>query len=186
MNIGKGFSLLELMTVVVVTAILTAAAIPTYRHFLRDARLASAREYVNSFNGQIRNYYIDNGIVPTNAQLGITSSVPANASEYFYQPYLAYMLVAPVATTASQCQYGTSTAYFSNYQGDFYADGVSKYVVLTNYYIDNNGVMNNLCSYYEYDPVAGSATGAEIFADCVNTDNPGSSSIMTLINTECS
>lgn len=184
-NHNKGMSLMELMIVVAIIAALTAAAIPAYRSYLRDARLGSARQYMDAFNNQIKKYYLEHGTFPGNTELQVSTSIPADASEYLHKPYLAYMLFSPQTTTAIQCQYGTSTAYFSNYQGDYFADGTSLYVVLTYYYINDNGNMKTLCSFYEYDPVDSESTRADVFPDCLNTDSPETSSIMTLINSAC-
>lgn len=164
---------------------LTAAATPTYRHYLDKARLASARQYVDNFKSQITQYYTNHGIIPTNAQLNIPSSIPTTDEEYLAQPYVAYVTITPETTTSTQCQYGTSTAYFSNYHGgDFFSDGTSKYVVFTNYFIDLNGVMTQMCSYYEYDPATMGPTDNNIFADCINSTTMPQD-IRTIIDSSC-
>lgn len=182
---AKAFSLLELMVIVTIIAVLSTIAIPTYLNHLRKAKLGKARQYLTSLNNTIANYYTDHGTFPTNAQINITSSVPASAAQYLYKPNLAYISIAPAITTSTQCPYGISTGYFSNYNGDYYADGTSPYVVLNTYFIDNNGTLNKVCASYEYDPATGQPTRNEFFTDCIQTDDPDNSSIMNTINNAC-
>lgn len=182
---NKAFTLLEIMVVLAILAILSTAAIPVYKAYLLRAKLATARQYADNFNGEISQYYSDHGTFPTNTDLNVSSAIPASVAEYLYAPYLAYMTVAPQSATAGQCPYGISTAYFSNYAGDYYADGNSRYVTLYNYFIDNNGTMDILCAYNEFDPGTNNITTSVIFPDCIQTADPNSSSIMNLINTAC-
>jgi Tfp pilus assembly protein PilE len=171
------------MVVVAVVAILSATAIPTYQNYLIRSKMGTARSYVDSFNRLVTNYYSDHGSFPNDSALGISSSVPASASQYLHPPYLAYVTIAPQTTTASQCPYSIHTAYFSNYSGDYYANSTSKYVVLNNYFIDNHGTMVIKCSAYEFDPETSSITINNYFADCELTDDP--QDIMNFINTSC-
>lgn len=182
----KGFSLVELMIIVAIIAIMSTFAIPTFQQYFITSKLSAARQYTDSLSHQISNYYTENGIMPTNAQLGLSATVPTNTGEYLHAPNVAYIIVEPRTTTASQCQYGVSTTYLSNYKGDYFSDGSSLYTVLNYFYIDYKGTLTTRCSYYEYDPSTNQTTGNDIFTDCVKTTDPDSSSIMSFINSACS
>ncbi len=181
----QGLSMVEMMLIIGIIAFLTATAIPTYLKHLNNAKLGKARHYVSNINNTIANYYTDHGVFPTNAQIDIPSAIPASASQYLYAPNLAYVEIAPVTTTATQCPYGVSTSYFSNYDGDYFADNTSPYVVLKTFFIDRNGTLNKLCTFYEYNPATSQPTTNNVFPDCILTTDPDSSEIMTTINTAC-
>lgn len=185
-EIMKGFSLLELMIIVAVIAILSTLAIPTFQNYFITSKLSAARQYTDSLAQQITNYYMEHGIIPTNAQINLPAVVPTNTNEYLHAPNVAYIIVEPRTTTPGQCQYGVSTTYLSNYKGDYFSNGTSLYTILNYYYIDNRGTLTTRCSYYEYDPNTNQTTGNDIFTDCVKTTDPDSSSIMSFINTACS
>lgn len=171
------------MAVVAIIAILSAAAIPTYQQYLIRGKVATARAYLDSFNGTITKYYSDNGTFPNNSNLNVSTAVPTSVANYLHPPYLAYVTLAPQTTTSSQCPYTINTAYISNYLGDYYANSTSKYVVFNNYIIDLNGTMKIKCSYYENDPATSSITNNQYFPDCELSDNP--TDIIAFINSAC-
>lgn len=181
----KAYTLIELMVVITIVGILAAVSIPTFQNYLLRAKMGTARQYVDSFLQQERDYYSDHGSFPTNAALGVPNTIPSSAANYIYPPYVAYVTMVPQSTSGTQCPYTINTGHFSNYKGDFYADSISRYVVYYDYVIDHNGVMVSQCAYYEYDPSTSSNTTNIIFPDCINTNSPDTSAIMAYINSAC-
>lgn len=53
---NQGFTLIELMVVVVVIAILAAIAIPSYQHFVRRANVAQAQQEMQKIAEQLERY----------------------------------------------------------------------------------------------------------------------------------
>lgn len=175
------------MTAIAVIAVLTAMAIPSYQLYMLKARMHTARVYVDSYTSQITDFYSAHGRFPTNSDLGVSSAVPSSVAGYLYPPYVAYVTFEPQTNTGTQCPYTINTGYFSNYNGDYYADGTSRYVVFYNFIYDNNGTMKTQCAYYEFNPLTSQTTNNDIFRDCLNSTDPSnsSSSIMTVINSSC-
>ena len=55
-----GFTLIEMMIVVVILAILAAVAIPSYSNFVMRGRLTDAHAKLGDLRGQMERYFLDN------------------------------------------------------------------------------------------------------------------------------
>lgn len=58
----SGFTLIELMIVVTVIGILSALAIPAYRGYMQQSRLAEAKPYMLDIASKMRSYKVRNGV----------------------------------------------------------------------------------------------------------------------------
>ena len=54
-----GFTLIELMIVVVIISVLTAVALPAYNDYTRRARAADAVSQLSSWSSRMEHYYLD-------------------------------------------------------------------------------------------------------------------------------
>ncbi|MDH5924300.1 pilin [Vibrio splendidus] len=78
----KGFSLIELMIVVVVIGVLSAIAIPQYQKYVAKAEVASALATMTGIKTNVEAYAAENGAFPANSltdELGVPSSIPVGA-----------------------------------------------------------------------------------------------------------
>ncbi len=67
MNRNSGFSLVELMIVIVIIGVLAAVAVPIYNNNVMKAKMSEADASLGSIRTQLRVYYGENGTYPTEA-----------------------------------------------------------------------------------------------------------------------
>jgi type IV pilus assembly protein PilE len=91
-RVGKcrnlGFSLIELMIVIVVISILSAIAVPNYQAYVRRSQIVEATSMLMTYRTALEQYYQDNRIyaVDTGASRAVCGVSPATAvptSRYF-------------------------------------------------------------------------------------------------------
>ncbi len=88
-----GFTLIEVMIVVVVIGILAAVAVPAYHDHLRKARRAAAQSHLMDIAQRQQQYLLDaRSYAPDLATLGIAT--PSDVSAFYDAPVIA----APVGT----------------------------------------------------------------------------------------
>ncbi len=114
----KGFSLLELMTVVAIIGIIAAFAVPSYSNHLKKARRTDAQGNLLSFANAMERYFTENntylGAAVGGADTGApaatiyASQSPANGSNKYYDLRItsatgvSYTLVAIPSNTGPQ------------------------------------------------------------------------------------
>ena len=67
MQKNSGFSLVELMIVIVIIGVLAAVAVPIYNNNVTKAKMSEADATLGSIRTQLRVYYGENGVYPTAA-----------------------------------------------------------------------------------------------------------------------
>ena len=67
MKRNSGFSLVELMIVIVIIGVLVAVAVPIYSNNVMKAKMSEADAALGSIRTQLRVYYGENGTYPTAA-----------------------------------------------------------------------------------------------------------------------
>jgi type IV pilus assembly protein PilE len=99
-RVHKGFTLIELMIVVVVIAVLSAIAVPSYKYFVTRAKRAAARTAIQNMAQQQERYFTQN-----NGYLAIASGSTAASGwvNYVGDSYTArtYDLTVTVAAAAT-------------------------------------------------------------------------------------
>ncbi|WP_174493844.1 type IV pilin protein [Acinetobacter sp. Marseille-Q1623] len=88
---NQGFTLIELMVVVVIIAILAAIAIPSYQHFVRRANVAQAQQEMQKIAEQLERYkarnfsfkgFNANYLYPSNSVFDVSSQTLNLNSKY--------------------------------------------------------------------------------------------------------
>jgi general secretion pathway protein G len=78
-----GFTLVEILIVVVILGILAAIVIPSFANATEDTRKAAFAQDLRSFEGGILRYEVDNGEFPPD---GGSGTVPAGMEDYVNVP----------------------------------------------------------------------------------------------------
>lgn len=68
----RGFTLIEIMVVVIIIGLLAAVIVPSVMKRVDDAKVAKAKEDIQSLETALTMYYMDNSKYPTNEQ-GLTA-----------------------------------------------------------------------------------------------------------------
>ena len=71
---SQGFTIVELLIVIVVIGILAALVITTYNGIQQKARNTERTTDINAIQGQLEAYYAEKGAYPSTADLGTTGS----------------------------------------------------------------------------------------------------------------
>ncbi len=85
----KGFSLVELMIVLVIIGILAAVGVPIYTGNVKKAKQAEADATMGMVRTQLRVYYAENDTYPTNAVAATADAVTAVTGLSFVDANLA-------------------------------------------------------------------------------------------------
>lgn len=96
----RGFTLIEVMIVVVIVAILAAVAIPSYQDSVRKTRRADAKEALMRIAALQERYFFTNNQYGTLAQLGLTSTTKVSSQEGFYE---VEIITTPGCTNTKTC-----------------------------------------------------------------------------------
>lgn len=104
----KGFTLLELMVVVVIVGVLAALVVPNFLDRPNEARVTAAKTDIAAINGALKLYKLDNHRYPTseqglNALVQRPTSGPAPAN---WKPYLDKLPNDPWGTPYQYLQPG--------------------------------------------------------------------------------
>jgi general secretion pathway protein G len=84
---ARGFTLIEIMVVVIIIGLLAAVIVPTVVSKVDDAKIAKAKQDIQSLEAALSMYYLDNSKYPTNEQ-GLTALVqqPTDPSIKHWRP----------------------------------------------------------------------------------------------------
>jgi len=82
MKIQKGFTLIEVMVVVVIVAILASLAIPGYREYVKRGHRRAAQAVMMEIASQQHQYFAANRAYADETELGYTSPPPEIADYY--------------------------------------------------------------------------------------------------------
>ena len=94
MHHQRGFSLIEIMVVVVILGILAALVVPQIISRPDDARLVKAKQDVLSIQNALDLYRLDNGVYPTTEQ-GLMALVSRPTSNPTPRDWRAYLKTLP-------------------------------------------------------------------------------------------
>jgi len=101
MKLQKGFTLVELMIVVVIVAILAAVSIPAYSDYVRRGKITEATTALSGLRVRMEQYYQDNR---TYLNAGACGVAMPNATEVKY-----FTVACPIATATANAYIITAT-----------------------------------------------------------------------------
>ncbi len=94
---ARGFTLIEIMVVVVIIALLAAVIVPTVVNKVDEARVAKAKEDIQSLETALTEYRLDNSVYPSTQQ-GLEALVkrPNSSSlSNWHGPYIQRLVKDP-------------------------------------------------------------------------------------------
>ena len=127
----NGFTLIEVLIVVVIMAVLAATVIPQFADSTKDAKLSTLKFNLHTLRAQIELYKAQHGKYPTNLTAELTNKTNANGdvgttAEHKYGPYIVGQL--PVNPINDKATVETQTGTFSGdgSSGWIYDSGTGK------------------------------------------------------------
>lgn len=115
-RLANGFTLVELMVVVLVISILTVIAVPSYTNYVRKSRRTEAKSMLLDLASREERYMATNGVYSTTASdLGLTGSWPQYTASGYYSIAVPQVTAAAASTSTAAATpatfYITATAY---------------------------------------------------------------------------
>jgi type IV pilus assembly protein PilE len=113
-----GFSLIELVVVMVVVTILAAIAIPSYQSQIRKSRRTDAKTAVLDLAARQEKYLsLNNSYTssPANLGYGTGATFPQNVSSGYYQVYACIASTAGSTSATTPCTAATATTAGTSY-----------------------------------------------------------------------
>src|SRR5437660_2424141 len=97
---SRGFTLIEMMVVLVVIGILAAAIIPQFLHTAKDAKVSAAKGNVAELESALQRFYVNMDRFPTTEEgLKALVEAPAGEESKWRGPYISILRDDPVGST---------------------------------------------------------------------------------------
>jgi general secretion pathway protein G len=90
----RGFTLIEIMVVVIIIAILAAVVVPNVIGHVNDARISAAMADIKNFDGAIDSYHLDIGSLPPSLDALVSKQAAGNSPKW-NGPYLKNQTFIP-------------------------------------------------------------------------------------------
>jgi type II secretion system protein G len=113
---SSGFTLIEILIVIVIISILTAIAIPAYLSQRGKAKNAAVRDGIHSIQIGVQSYALDNGDAYPPAVAGSATLVDSNGKAYVDQWPKNPVSGAPMQDSSAQGDYSYTSAATNSFK----------------------------------------------------------------------
>ncbi len=154
----KAFSLIELMVVITIVGLLSAAAVPAYSSYVNRAKLSSVMTSVNAMISKATMYASLNGAYPNAAQAGYSldsqydfggSRVDTGIADNSIDPLMNSVFMTPGALADGTCTSSSGAIGFVIRAADF---NTGSDMTVHCQYWEIDGIISTKCGHYTFDP----------------------------------
>jgi len=119
----SGFTLIEIMIVVVIVGILGAVAVPAYSDYMRRTRLTEAFAWLSNYRISMEQYFQDNRKYDNGGACGITPTAPGKPPGTAAGEYFTYSCTTLTPTTYTATALGNSPGSMAGFSYSITQDG---------------------------------------------------------------
>lgn len=134
----KGFSLIELLMVILIIGVLSAATIPVYRRYTERAKASTVVEAMQGVILKVKDYYNAFGKYPNASDLGLATNDPMVDSPGALIPNADFLAIGG-NYPSNNCKFGTIQTKISMGNNQYY-----NYALIL-YSIDGKNIINSVC-----------------------------------------
>ena len=139
MHRARGFTLLELMIVIVVVAILAAVALPSYTDFITRSKFAEPQGILSDLRVRMEQYYLDNRRYSSTAGGGTCGLPGGNSPTVSNAKYFTYTCASGTNTATGVVAEATDGIAFTIDQNQTRATSVTGGTMSAKGYTSNAG-----------------------------------------------
>jgi len=144
----EGFTLIELMVVLVILGILAVISVPVYSNYVRRAKISEAISNVGAFATAARIYRMENGYWPTKDTLSPTTTTTTSNNSKVVDVDETYFIISFTGAGSTNLNTTTPLSIIATNSSSFDVPGSFRYDLDSNYRGQWRDISGNLLHTY--------------------------------------